>query len=291
MRKMKSVSQTRSSKSVPHRAIPPRLEEAASRRNVYSIAALRASLEVLDRFAEREVWGLGELTERVGQAKSRVFRILSTFEECGYLHRNEASGSYSLGPRAMALGTASVQYEQLRWRAIPPLQVLAEHTGETTHVGILFGTDVVTVQLVEGKHDVRMHASVGKRSPAHSSSLGKVLLAYFPEPEIDSYIQGAVLKAMTPHTIVKPDELKRHLLKVREQGYALDNEEREIGLRCIAAPITDHTGLVTAAVSISAPSVRLSPERAQSFIPNIKECARMISRMLGSPTLSDTARP
>src|SRR5579862_2398693 len=118
-------------------------------RNVYSIAALRASLDVLDRFSEQEVWSLSELTGKVGQPKSRIFRILTTFEECGYLLRNEASGSYRLGPKAVALGSASVKYEQLRWRAIPPLQALADFTGETVHVGILFGTDVVTVQLVE----------------------------------------------------------------------------------------------------------------------------------------------
>jgi DNA-binding IclR family transcriptional regulator len=288
---MKSISRSQTPKAAlrPIAATTP--SGAVNEHNVYSIAALRASLDVLDRFAERETWSLGELTNNVGQAKSRVFRILTTFEECGYLVRDEATGSYRLGPRAMALGTASARYEQLRWRAIPPLQWLADHTGETVHVGILFGTDVVTVQLVEGKHDIRMHASVGKRSPAHSSSLGKVLLAYFPEPEIDAYIRSAVLKAMTAHTIVKPSELKRHLLKVREQGYALDNEEREIGLTCIAAPITDHTGLVTAAVSISAPSVRLGAERIQGFIPDIKECARMISRMLGSPSLSNEPRP
>jgi DNA-binding IclR family transcriptional regulator len=251
----------------------------------YSIAALSAALDVLDRFGKREAWSLGALTQEVGQAKTRVFRILNTFEGCGYVQRDE-SGDYRLGPRAAALGLASVKYEQLRWRAIPPLQALAEQTGETAHVGILFGSDVVTVQLVEGTHDVRVHAAVGKRSPAHSSSLGKVLLAFYPEPEIDAYLRSAELKAMTPHTIVDPARLKQHLLEVREAGYALDNEERELGLRCIAAPITDHLGLVTASVSISAPTTRLGPGQTQELVPKVKECARMISRLLGSPTLS-----
>jgi len=284
---MKPISLVENGKQKPHRAARAGSAKPA---NAYSIAALRASLQVLDTFSEREAWSLGELTVRVGQPKSRIFRILTTFEECGYLARDEASGNYRLGQRVVALGSASVKYEQLRWRAIPPLQMLSDFTGETVHVGILFGTDVVTVQLVEGKHDIRMHAAVGKRSPAHSSSLGKVLLAYFPEPEIDAYIRTAELKAMTPNTIVERGKLKLHLQKVREQGYAMDNEEREIGLRCIAAPITDHTGLVTAAVSISAPSLRLSPERAMSFVPKLKECARMISRMLGSPSLTETGR-
>lgn len=255
-------------------------------RNTYSIASLRSSLEILDQFAQQETWSLVDLTQEVGQGKSRIFRILNTFEECGYLKRDEESGRYKLGPRLVALGGASVKYEQLRWQALPPLQTLAELTGETVHVGILFGDDVVTVQLVEGRHAVRMHSFVGKRSPAYSSSLGKVVLAYFPEPEIDAYLLHADLQPVTLHTVVEPGALKRQLLEIRERGFAIDNEERELGLRCVAAPITDHTGLVIASVSVSAPTTRLDPDGALLLVPRVKETARTISRMLGSPTLA-----
>ncbi len=252
----------------------------------YSIAALRASLSVLDQFGQRESWGLSDLTQEVGQSKTRVFRILNTFEECGYLVRDQGSGSYRIGPRLSALSAGSVKFEQLRWRAIPPLQTLAEATGETVHVGILYGAQVVTVQLVEGRHEIRMHSSVGKRSPAHASSLGKVLLAYFPEPEIDEFLRTADLKAMTHNTVTDPAQLKRQLLEIRSSGCALDNEELELGLRCVAAPITDHTGLVTASVSVSAPTTRMSPEKARELVPKVKETGRAISRMLGSPSLT-----
>jgi IclR family acetate operon transcriptional repressor len=266
------------------RADPP--ARAAKPRKSYSIAALRASLDVLDRFTEQESWGLSDLTQEVGQSKTRVFRILNTFEECGYLVREQGSGSYRLGPRLSALSNGSVKFEQLRWRAIPPLQTLAESTGETVHVGILYGAEVVTVQLVEGRHEIRMHSTVGKRSPAHASSLGKVLLAYFPEPEIDEFLRTAELTAMTPNTVTDPIEFKRILLDIRSTGFALDNEELELGLRCVAAPITDHTGLVVASVSVSAPAIRLSEEAALELVPKVKETGRVISRMLGSPTLA-----
>jgi DNA-binding IclR family transcriptional regulator len=259
---------------------------APKARKPYSIAALRASLNVLDQFGQRETWGLSDLTQEVGQSKTRVFRILNTFEECGYLVREQGSGSYRLGPRLSALSTGSVKFEQLRWRAIPPLQTLAESTGETVHVGILYGGQVVTVQLVEGRHEIRMHSTVGKRSPAHASSLGKVLLAYYPEPEIDEFLRTAQLTALTPNTVVDPIAFKRHLLEIRSTGYALDNEELELGLRCVAAPITDHTGLVVASVSVSAPAIRLGPEAALNLVPKVKETGRAISRMLGSPSLA-----
>jgi IclR family acetate operon transcriptional repressor len=261
------------------KAKPPKARAA------YTIAALRHSLEVLDQFAQNESWSLGELTGAVRQGKSRIFRILTTFETSGYLVKDEASGRYRAGPRLVALSQGAVKYEQLRWRALPPLQMLAELTGETVHVGILFGDEVVTVQLVEGRHSVRMHSTVGKRSPAHSSSLGKILLAYFPEPEIDAYLGSVQLKPMTPHTLTDPVALKRHLLEIRRQGYAIDNEERELGLRCVASPITDRTGLVVASLSVSAPTTRLSEELALKLAPAVKASARTISRMLGSPAL------
>ncbi|HEX7927114.1 MAG TPA: IclR family transcriptional regulator, partial [bacterium] len=226
------------------------------------------------------------LTQEVGQSKTRVFRILSTFEECGYVVRDPA-GSYKLGPRLAALSNGSVKFEQLRWRAVPPLQSLAEATGETAHVGILHGAQVVTVQLVDGHHVVRMHGTLGKRSPAHASSLGKVLLAYFPEPEIDEFLRSADLKPVTPNTVIDPAEFRRNLQEIRALGYALDNEELELGLRCVAAPISDHTGAVVASVSVSAPANRLSmADAANKLAPQVKEAGRAISRMLGSPMLN-----
>jgi DNA-binding IclR family transcriptional regulator len=259
--------------------------KAPKSRNSYSIAALRASLAVLDRFAQKDVWNLSDLTHEVGQSKTRVFRILSTFEECGYVVRDGAGG-YKVGPRLAALSAGSLRFEQLRWRAVPPLQALAEATGETAHVGILHGPQVVTVQLAEGRHEVRMHSRVGKRSPAHASSLGKVLLAYFPEPEIDEFLRTVELTPLTTNTIVDPSVLRRHLAEIRTAGYAVDNEELELGLRCVAAPITDHTGLVVAAVSISAPTTRMSLEQAKAMAQTVKGAGRAISRMLGSPSLA-----
>lgn len=259
---------------------------AAGRRRSYTFSSLRGALEVLNEFAHQESWSLGDLTQKIGQGKSRVFRSLSTFEDCGYLVRDRSTGRYRLGPRLAALSTEAAKAEQIRWRALPPLQALTEATGETAHVGILFGHDVVTVQLVEGRHDVRMHCAVGNHSPAYCNALGKVLLAYFPEPEIDAYIDAVERTPMTQYTVVEAEELKAQLLEIRRSGFAIDNEERELGLRCVAAPITDQSGQVVASVSLSAPTTRMDESKARELVPRVKECGLDISHMMGSPSLA-----
>jgi IclR family acetate operon transcriptional repressor len=265
-----------------------RKPKAVEKRGVHSIASLQGALEVLSQFAHQESWSLSELTQTLDQGKSRVFRSLCTFEACGYLARDEETGRYRLGRQVASLSTNSAKHEQLRWQALPPLQSLVDATGETVHVGVLFGDDVVTVQLVEGRHDVRMHCAVGKHSPAYCNALGKILLAYFPEPEIDAYVGSIERKAMTPYTVVEADALKRQLIEIRRVGYAIDNEELELGLRCVGAPITDHSGEVVAALSLSAPTIRLSEKGALELVPRVKDCARTISYMLGSRSLART---
>jgi IclR family acetate operon transcriptional repressor len=251
----------------------------------YLLGSLRKGLEVIDCFTRRENWSLAELTAALGQSKATTFRILHTLEEFGYLSKDPITARYSLGLRFHTLGSAAVRREQLRWQALPPLQDLAEATGETVHVGILYDGAAICVQAVEGTHLVRMHAFVGKRTPAHASALGKVLLAYLPDAEVEAFLSKRVLDALTPHTVVDPARLREALYLIRSEGYALDNEEIEIGLRCLGAPITDYSGRPCASVAISAPSMRMHSERLAELIPMVKLTATRISRMLGSPTM------
>ena len=254
-------------------------------RDPYLIGSLRKGLEVIDCFAQRESWSLTELTGHLGLNKATVFRILHTLQESGYLSKDEDTGRYRLGMRFYSLGTTAVRHEQLKWQALPPLMNLAESTGETVYVGILYEGDAVCVQIVDGTELVRMHSFVGKRSPAHASALGKVLLAHMPDAEVDAYAATYGLKRLTDNTITDPARFREELRRIREQGYALDAEEMAPGLRCIGAPITDHTGRPFATISLSAPADRMTPERIAALVPQIKAAAFDISRMLGSPGL------
>lgn len=254
-------------------------------RDPYLIASLRKGLEVIDCFAQRESWSLTELAAHLGLNKATAFRILHTLQESGYLTKDEDTGRFQLGMRFYSLGKTAMRHEQLKWQALPPLMHLAESTGETVYVGILYEGDAVCVQIVDGTELVRMHSFVGKRSPAHASALGKVLLASMPDAEIEDYVATYGLKSFTANTITDPARLREELRQIRDQGYALDAEEMAIGLRCIGAPITDHTGRPFATVSLSAPSDRMTPERIATLVPQIKAAALDISRLLGSPSL------
>lgn len=250
----------------------------------YLLASLHRGLEVLDCFATQHSWSLADLAAHLGQSKATVFRVLHTLEQFGYLAKDPATGRHVPGLRLHALGSAAVRHEQLRWQALPPLQDLAESTGETVHVGILHDGSVVTVQIVDGTHAVRMHSSVGKRSPVHASALGKVLMAYLPDAEVDSVIAAQGMPRFTERTLVTSEALREALHRVRLRGYARDEEEIEEGLSCLAAPITDHAGRPTAALAISAPASRMDPERVAALVPQVKATALRISRMLGSPS-------
>jgi IclR family acetate operon transcriptional repressor len=252
----------------------------------YLLASLHRGLEALDCFAERDTWALSDLAAHLKQNKATVFRVLHTLEAFGYLAKDAATGRYALGLRLQALGAAAMRNEQLRWQALPPLQDLAESTGETVHVGILHEGVVVTVQIVDGTHAVRMHSAVGKRSPAHASALGKVLMAYLPDAEVDAIVARHGLARFTASTIVSPEALRERLHRVRLDGYAQDEEEIEEGLRCIAAPITDRSGRPSAAIAISAPASRMDAARVAALVPRVKASAARISRMLGSPSMA-----
>lgn len=249
----------------------------------YLLGSLRKGLEVIDSFARQETWSLAELTAALGQSKPTVFRILHTLESFGYVARDAATGRYALGLRFHTLGSTAVRHEHLRWQALPPLQDLAQKTGETVHVGILYDGEAICVQAVDGTRLVRMHAFVGKRTPAHASALGKVLLAARPPAEIDALIGRKPLQRFTANTIVQPEALRAALQRAQAQGWALDDEEMELGLRCLGVPIVDHTGRPGAALALSAPAARMDAARLAELLPQSIATAHRISRMLGGP--------
>lgn len=255
----------------------------------YLLGSLRKGLEVIDCFARQETWSLAELTAALRQSKPTVFRILHTLEDFGYLAKDQVTGRYMLSLRFHTLGSTAVRHEHLRWQALPPLQDLARDTGETVHVGILYDGEAICVQAVDGTRLVRMHAFVGKRTPAHASALGKVLLSHRPDSDIDALRTTKGFPRFTRHTITDPATLREALQRVRAQGWALDDEEMEFGLRCLGAPITDHTGRVCACVAVSAPASRMEPARIRELIPQVQATAKRISRMLGCPTTHDAA--
>jgi IclR family acetate operon transcriptional repressor len=221
---------------------------------------------------------VSEIGSEVGLAGGTVHRLLSTLTARGYARQNPATRKYVLGPRALTL--ASAVRERLGVLARPFLRELMEISGESANLAALDKNSIVYMEQVPAPRMVRMFTEPGNRVPPHCTGTGKVLLAYQPEEAVDSIIRRSGLPRFTPRTITDPDRLREELACIREQGYALDTEEMEEGVRCLAAPVFAPDGKVLAAMSISGPAGRLDEERIRELIPHIRRIAESFSASL-----------
>jgi DNA-binding IclR family transcriptional regulator len=248
------------------------------------IGSLLHGLAILDMFArDRPEIGIGEMAQELGLHRSTTSRLAATLAMAGYLEPAGEPGRYRLSGRLAALGELVEAEGDVRRAALPYLQDLVQNLGETGHLAVLEGTEAVTIEVVDGWQTVRMHSWVGKRSPAHCSSMGKALLAGLPAAEIDARYPQARLEARTDRTITDTGELKRHLAQVRERGYAVDRQELEPHLCCVAGPVFDRTGTVVASISVSGPDSRIDEATIPAIAEVVRHAAWQISARLGAP--------
>lgn len=252
-------------------------------RSSYAAPAVEAALSILETLGTVHEMGVTELAKKLGLGKSSVYRLLATLAGRGYVEKNPQTGRYQLTYRLFAVGSPAADRFGLRETAHPVMQRLAAETGETVNLGVLDGTRVVNLHKVESRHLLRMHMEIGGGVPAHATALGKVLLAGLPPAEVARRLRGRRLTRLTRRTIADRPALWRALARVREQGFAIDDEECSLGLRCVAAPILDHRGSVVAALSISSPSQRLPHAVLSRMAELVRAAAREVSRRLGYP--------
>jgi IclR family KDG regulon transcriptional repressor len=250
-----------------------------------SVVALRRGLAILDVFSggQKEL-GVNEIARALDMHKSTVSRLCSTLEQAGYLARDEVTDKYRLGARIRQLVGASSRDVELRTAARDVLRQLVETAGETVTMVVRDGLDITTIEVVDGPALVRMQARVGARTQVHASAGAKAVLAWLPDEQLGPIIDAWPLARLTPNTITRKDELIRHLASLRERGYSIDNEEMEIGLRCVGAPVMDQTGGVIAAIAISAPRFRLNDDDFDRFGLMARQAADAISSRLGAPS-------
>ena len=251
-----------------------------------TVGALLHGLAVLDMFSQdRPVIGIGEVARHLGVHRSTASRLAATLATAGYLEPSGGGqGRYRLAAKLAVLGEIAAAGNELPSVALPPLRDLVSRLGETGHLGVLEGTEAVTVAVVDGWQTVRMHSWVGKRSPAHCSSMGKALLAGLTTADLLARYPDPELPASTPATITTRDELEKCLADVRARGYAEDREELEPHLYCVAAPVFGRDGAVIASVSVSGPASRLrEPATVATAATEVRVTARQISVRLGAP--------
>jgi IclR family acetate operon transcriptional repressor len=247
-----------------------------------SVQSLRRAFELLERLADTGgEASLSELAGTSGLPMPTIHRLIRTLVALGYVRQN-ANRRYALGARLIRLGeNASMQFGS--W-ARPLLAELVEEVGETANLAVLERDEVVYVSQVPSKHSMRMFTEVGRRVLPHGTGVGKAILSQLPEEEVRALLQRTGMPAYTEHTVTDPGELMRHLAKVAQQGYAIDESEQELGVRCIAAPLTGTAA--PAAVSVSGPEGRLTKEAVSRIAPAVQRVAATLSAHLSSDDLS-----
>jgi DNA-binding IclR family transcriptional regulator len=249
----------------------------------YTIHAVSDALDILEQFHDEvDEFGVAELSRRLGLHKNKVFRLLATLESRDYIEQNVITGNYRLGLKNLHLGqTFSKQMGILR-QARPVQESLTRKCNETSYVAIMKDFQIICLNAVESDLPVRVVPRVGEKLPIYCTAAGKVIAASLNEETLWEYIRAGELKRYTKNTISDPDELANHLRNIPSRGYAEDNEELDVGVKCVGAPIRDFTRHVIGAVSISGPSMRLSAERMnRELIPLVKNAAEEISIRLG----------
>ncbi len=242
--------------------------------------AVRRAIAVLKAFSDdAPEMGVTEVSRKVNLHKSTVYRLLSAFEGEGLIGKSPENGKYRLGPELIVLGEQVLRHTDVHRVALPFLRDMADRTGETVDLEVLSGGNVVTIEEIAGKHVVAAAGAIGMPWAAHATSTGKVLLAFQP-PEKQRQILMRSLKRFTPRTITDAKVLSRDLIKIREQGYAVSYGELEDHLIAIGLPIRSRNGDAIAAVSISGPDTRLTPDKLPGLIRiGLDTCSKISARL------------
>lgn len=256
---------------------------AKKEKSEYIIQAVSHALDLLEQFHDEvDELGVTELSKRLKLHKNNVFRLLATLESRNYIEQNKVTENYRLGLKTLELGQTFIKQMGLLRQSRPVLEALVKECNETTYVAILKEAHIVYLDVVETDLTVRVVPRVGARLPAYCTAAGKVQIAYMTDEELESYLPTKEMKRFTPKTLVDREELKKHLKVIAEQGYAIDDEEMDVGVKCVGAPIRDYTRRIIGAVSISGPSMRFTDERLQKeLIPLVIRSGEEISHKLG----------
>lgn len=248
-----------------------------------NVAAVLKVFAVLEGLAEQKEMSLAELAQRTLMSKSTAYRFLQTMKGLGYVRQEGETEKYGLTLKLFELGAGTLEHVDLIALADREMKPLSEATGEAIHLGMLDDNEqcVVYIHKYDSRFNLCMHSRIGKRNPLYSTGLGKTLLAWQDEAEVRRRLAQVTFERFTPNTLPNVDAVIDQLPAIRKRGYADDDEEGEVGVHCLAAPIFDRFGKVVAALSISFPVVRFDQAKRDEYVGLLHRAGRQISAGLG----------
>jgi len=259
-----------------------RVPHSKTKQSPYKVQVLDRALAALAALsASSTECSLAELCPALGLHKSTAHRLMMVLEQHRLVVKNPDTGRYRLGLRLYELGSRAIDGLDLRGRVRPHLDRLQERFGETVFFCILDEGQVFYVEKVESQRSVRTACMVGSRAPAYCTAVGKAMLSELPDAEVAAIIKKSGLKSITSNTITTPARLKAELKQVRSRGYAIDDEEKEEGLRCVGAVVRTHSRKLSAAMSVSGPAFRMTKERIPEVGQALMQAAGDLAAELG----------
>jgi IclR family acetate operon transcriptional repressor len=246
-----------------------------------AVQSLDRALRILAIVAEADGLSLSEVAERSGLAASTAYRMLTTLQGHGMVEFAETEQLWSVGAEAYRIGSAFLRRRKLVDRARTVMQGLMEKTGETANLGVAEDDCVVFVSQIETHQAIRAFFRPGSRSPFHASGIGKAILAHLDADRVAAIIARTGLEAFTDRTLADRRRLAADLETIRTRGWSVDDEERHLGMRCVAAAIFNEFAEPVGGISISGPTVRVTPDRLAAIGPQVHEAALAVTRMIG----------
>jgi DNA-binding IclR family transcriptional regulator len=250
------------------------------KKKYYQISSLEKGIRVLELLAERKALTVTEVAGGLETHRAAAHRFLATLRDLGYVEKNDEK-KYELTFQIFELGQLVAGRVEIRQTARRYMQEMSKAFKETVNLGFWNGVDILHLDKIDSSEILRIDAAIGSRTPAYCTALGKAILAHLQADQLNEYMRRTRLVPHGPNTIVSKKLLRQELQRTLERGYAVDDEELALGLRCVAAPVFDHTGEAKYALSISCPSMRLSLADVKKVQPKIKDICWRLSERVG----------
>ena len=247
----------------------------------FFIRSFAKGMNVLELLSDNEALTVTQVAKLMDINRASSHRFLSTLKELGYADKDDGS-RYYLTSKVIELGMKVLDRFEIRKIARPFLQELSAKFNETINLGYFNDKEILTIDKIDSKEILRMDAGIGGGEPAYCTSLGKAILAFLPDQQLEEYFHAIELTPYTPNTVVSKAKLKEEFMHIKENGYAIDDEELSVGLRCVGAPLFNYSGQALYAISISGPSIRMGSKRIEEMQRVLKTICKNLSGKMGN---------